>query len=64
MRYDGRNLSIKPWESQKEFRIGYHYKPTPEEAIQGLALLEGLKEICPTPKPIIYPDLREIKIVE
>lgn len=64
MRYDGRDLNIKPWEEQKEFRIGYHYKPTPEEAVQGLALLQGLKEQCPPPKEVKYPDLRKIKIVE
>ena len=64
MRYDGRNLDIKPWEQQREFKLGFHYKPTPEEAIQGLALLEGLKEFCPEPKMVAYPDLRQIKIVE
>ena len=64
MRYDGRDLNIKPWEEQKEFKLGFHYKPTPEEAIQGLALLEGLKEFCPEPKMVSYPDLRQIKIVE
>jgi dTDP-4-amino-4,6-dideoxygalactose transaminase len=64
MRYDGRDLSIKPWQDQKEFRVGYHYKPTPEEAIQGLALLQGLKEYCPPPKQVDYPDLRTITIKE
>ena len=64
MRYDGRDLNIKPWEEQKEFRLGFHYKPTPEEAVQGLALLEGLKDYCPEPKFVAYPDLRQIKIVE
>ena len=64
MRYDGRDLNIKPWEEQKEFKLGFHYKPTPEEAIQGLALLEGLKEFCPEPKMVSYPDLRKIKIVD
>lgn len=62
MRYDGRDLNIKPWEQQKEFRVGYHYKPTPEEAIQGLALLEGLKEFPVEPKFVQYPDLRTITI--
>ena len=62
MRYDGRDLNIKPWAEQKEFRVGYHYKPTPEEAVQGLALLEGLKEHCPAPKEVLYPDLRTITI--
>jgi dTDP-4-amino-4,6-dideoxygalactose transaminase len=62
MRYDGRDLNIKPWISQKEFRVGYHYKPTPEEAIQGIAMLEGLKEHCPSPRQVNYPDLRTITI--
>jgi len=62
MRYDGRDLNITPWIAQQEFRVGYHYKPTPEEAIQGLALLEGIKENCPDPRHVDYADLREIKI--
>ena len=62
MRYDGRDLNIKPWVEQREFRVGYHYKPTPEEAVQGLALLEGLKEHCPPPRHVDYPDLRTITI--
>lgn len=62
MRYDGRDLNIKPWVEQREFRVGYHYKPTPEEAVQGLSLLHGLKEHCPAPKQVDYPDLRTITI--
>jgi len=62
MRYDGRDLNITPWQEQKEFQVGYHYKPTPEEAIQGLALLQGLKEQCPEPYYVAYPDLRTITI--
>jgi dTDP-4-amino-4,6-dideoxygalactose transaminase len=62
MRYDGRDLNIKPWIEQREFRVGYHYKPTPEEASQGIALLEGLKEYCPAPRQVVYPDLRTITI--
>jgi dTDP-4-amino-4,6-dideoxygalactose transaminase len=64
MRYDGRDLNITPWEAQQEFRVGYHYKPTPEEAQQGLALLEGLRESCPEPRHVDYPDLRKITIKE
>jgi dTDP-4-amino-4,6-dideoxygalactose transaminase len=62
MRYDGRDLNIKPWVAQKEFRVGYHYKPTPEEALQGLSLLHGFKEYCPPSKFVQYPDLRTITI--
>jgi dTDP-4-amino-4,6-dideoxygalactose transaminase len=62
MRYDGRDLNINPWQEQKEFRVGYHYKPTPEEAAQGLALLQGLKEFPAKPEFVPYPDLRTITI--
>jgi dTDP-4-amino-4,6-dideoxygalactose transaminase len=64
MRYDGRDLNIKPWETQGTFKVGYHYKPTPEEAVQGLALLNGVKEVKPKPVLVEYPDLRNITIEE
>lgn len=64
MRYDGRNLNIKPWIEQKQFRVGYHYKPTPEEAELGLALLEGVKFDRPAPKHVNYADLRQITITD
>jgi dTDP-4-amino-4,6-dideoxygalactose transaminase len=57
--YDGRDLSITPWENQKVFNIGYHYKPTIEEAVKGL---EKLDTVDQTPKYFEYPDLREIII--
>lgn len=59
MCYDGRDLSVTPWETQKEFTLGYHYKPTPEEAEQGLKLLGQHDSL---PKYYSYPDLRKIKI--
>jgi dTDP-4-amino-4,6-dideoxygalactose transaminase len=61
-RYDGRDLNTSPWQQQQIFRVGYHYKPTPEEAVQGLALLEGIKETNPEPVFVQYPDLRKITI--
>ena len=60
-RYDGRNLEITPWQEQKIFRIGYHYRPTPEEAERGSELLPTIDE---KPKYHAYPDLREIRIIE
>lgn len=60
-RYDGRNLAISPWESQKVFHIGYHYKPTIEEAEKGIELLPKVDEM---PKYVSYPDLREIQIID
>ena len=64
MRYDGRDLNVTPWIEQRVFRVGYHYKPTPEEAQQGLALLGGLKEHCPVPSYVAYADLRNISITD
>ena len=64
MRYDGRDLNISPWHNQGSFKVGYHYKPTPEEASTGLALLEGLKEFPVKPMPYEYPDLRTITITD
>jgi dTDP-4-amino-4,6-dideoxygalactose transaminase len=63
-RYDGRDLNIKPWESQQTFSVGYHYKPTPEEAVQGLALLQGIREFPVRPIHFEYPDLRNITITD
>lgn len=60
-RYDGRNLAITPWQGQKVFKVGYHYRPTIEEAEQGLELLSQLDQ---RPKYVPYPDLRDIQIID
>lgn len=56
-RYDGRELSISPWQDQKVFEMGYHYRPTIEDAVRGLELLPTVDQ---TVKYKQYPDLREI----
>jgi len=61
-RYDGRDLTIAPWETQKTFKVGYHYKPTIEEAEIGLVLLNGIKVNNPQPVYVEYPDCRQITI--
>ena len=58
-RYDGRDLSISPWQNQKVFEVGYHYRPAIEDAERGLELLATVDQ---TPKYKEYPDLREIVI--
>lgn len=58
-RYDGRDLTVSPWQEQKVFKVGYHYKPTIEEAVRGLELLPSVEQ---EPKYHEYPDLREIII--
>jgi len=61
-RYDGRDLNTIPWETQKTFHIGYHYKPSIEDAVRGLELLEQFKTDPQVPKFVQYPDLRKITI--
>lgn len=58
-RSDGRDLKISPWETQKVFEVGYHYRPTIEEAVRALELLPTVDQ---EPKYVKYPDLREIII--
>jgi dTDP-4-amino-4,6-dideoxygalactose transaminase len=60
-RYDGRDLDVSPWQDQKVFRVGYHYRPTIEEAVKGLELLDSVDEPS---KYVSYPDLREIQIID
>lgn len=59
MRGDGRDFSVSPWEEQKVFEVGYHYRPTIEDALLGQ---EKLKGFASEPKYKQYPDLREIII--
>ena len=61
MRYDGRDLRVTPWAKQLTFRVGYHYKPTIEEAELGLKLLPLVNE---RPKYVEYPDCRNITIID
>ena len=59
-RYDGRDLTIQPWQSQRTFMVGYHYRPTIEDARVGLEKLNLVNEL---PKYHEYPDLRDITII-
>jgi dTDP-4-amino-4,6-dideoxygalactose transaminase len=64
MRYDGRDLNNIPWTKQQKFKVGYHYKPTPEEAAIGIKLLEGIRVNQPKPEYVEYADLRQITITD
>jgi len=59
-RYDGRDLSISPWQEQQEFMVGYHYRPAIEDAVKGL---EMLLNIVPQNQKVVYPDCRKIHII-
>jgi dTDP-4-amino-4,6-dideoxygalactose transaminase len=58
-RYDGRDLTVSPWQDQKEFLVGYHYRPAIEDAVKGL---EMLPNIVPQSQKVSYPDCRKIQI--
>jgi len=62
MRYDGRDLTASPWVSQQTFKVGYHYRPTIEEAERGLELLN--QYTSQPPRQIVYPDCRQIIIID
>jgi dTDP-4-amino-4,6-dideoxygalactose transaminase len=61
MRSDGRDLRISPWQVQENFSLGFHYCPTLESCIKGLALLPT---VIPQRQEYFYPDLRNITIVD
>jgi dTDP-4-amino-4,6-dideoxygalactose transaminase len=63
MRYDGRDLSHSPWIAQQHFRVGYHYRPTPEEAVLAMNQLQHLKSSPRAPQYKDYPDCRDITIL-
>lgn len=64
-RYDGRDLNTSPWQDQKEFKVGYHYRPTIEDAVTGsIKLKEYITAGNYTPVKVEYPDLRNITITD
>ena len=58
-RYDGRDLNISPWQSQVDFEVGYHYRPTIEMATQGVFKLANYRDCI---QGFAYPDCRKIRI--
>jgi len=61
MRYDGRDLTFSPWQKQQVFRVGYHYRPTIEEAELASAKFKVYTSTAPI--HVDYSDLREITIL-
>ena len=62
MAYDGRDLSIKPWQNQAEWRVGYHYNMRLEDAVKGYDMLaaEDLKDW--NTQRVDYPDVSKLNI--
>ena len=64
MAYDGRDLTISPWQDQKVFRVGYHYKPSIEDCEKGLYMLANNKLKTKESQLVKYPNLTKIEIVD
>ena len=64
MSYDGRDLNISPWQEQKIFHVGYHYKPSIEDCEKGLYMLANNKLKTKESQQVKYPDLTEIEITD
>lgn len=57
-RYDGRDLAVSPWQAQIYFDLGYHYRPSIEDAKRGSALLTNIEPQC---QAATYPDCRQLR---
>ena len=65
MTYDGRDLSISPWQDQKVFRVGYHYETQHRRLREGMSICSLIINLKPkSPQLVKYPDLTEIEIVD
>jgi len=62
-RYDGRDLD-QPWGSQKTISVGYHYKPSIEDAVHASHLLSANNLPHGQDDWKKYPDCRQITIEE
>ena len=63
-RYDGRDLSILPWQNQRVFKLGWHYKLSPDDCLIGLEKLKNQEFTPNQPAWDWYPDTRQITIVD
>lgn len=62
MRSDGRDLHVSPWQQQTVMPMGFHYRPTREEASRAHVALTQYQQ-CPQPPQLVnYPDCRKIFI--
>lgn len=65
MSNDGRDLSISPWQDQKNFPQGFHYMMRIEEAQSASAKLDQyIAQGQFTPQYVAYPDLQPLRIYD
>lgn len=62
MAYDGRDLSIVPWQNQESWRVGYHYNMRLEDAAKGIHMLND-HQLKPLETQLVeYPDVSVLNI--
>jgi len=62
MAYDGRDLSISPWQDQMNFNVGYHYGMRLEDAARGMWLLLNGTLKSKESQLVEYPDCSKLNI--
>jgi dTDP-4-amino-4,6-dideoxygalactose transaminase len=62
MAYDGRDLSIKPWQNQTSWKVGYHYNMRLEDAVLGKQMLKSGKLHSLDSQVVDYPDVSVLNI--
>lgn len=62
MAYDGRDLSIKPWQNQIDWNVGYHYNMRLEDAVKGNDMLITGKLHSIQSQVVSYPDVSKLNI--
>ena len=63
-RYDGRDLTVLPWQDQKRFPASFHYKLTPDEAALGIEKMNRQEFTPNQPNWDFYFDTRQIEIYD
>ena len=64
MAYDGRDLSISPWQDQVKFSVGYHYNMRLEDAARGMWLMGNGTLKTKESQLVEYPNCSKLKITE
>ena len=62
MAYDGRDLSIAPWQDQIEFPPGFHYGMRLEDAQLGIQMMARDKLKAKWTQLVEYPDCSKLKL--
>ena len=64
MAYDGRHLENNPWQTQKDWRLGFHYNMRLEDAQKGIEMLSRLDELPNKQSQLkTYPDVSKLNII-